>query len=58
MAAKKSKSSNALSLVLIGVGIYLIIMGVLVDASDLWRSAAMAAGFATLVGGVIGYDNK
>lgn len=61
MAAKKSSNSfgaNLLCAVLIAVGIYLVVMGVLSGNSDNWRAFMMALGLGVFASGTIGFSNK
>ena len=51
----KNNSSNLVGFLAISFGIFLIISGVMVELDNLLRSLIMAAGFFSLVYGIIGY---
>jgi len=59
MAAKKSNNVNGIVFLLaMALGVFLIISGVTSVDVDSWRSFLMAAGFASLIFGIIGYCKK
>jgi len=58
MAAKKSSNNGVaslLSVIAIGLGIFLTINGVLSTEIDSWRALFMAVGLGIFAGGIIGY---
>lgn len=64
MATKKSSNSSSVQprhlvgVLFLALGIYLVIVGILGNVSDTWRSVLIAAGLATNAGATIGFSKR